>query len=111
MKVSQITNNLIRISGLVPLKFSGIWAPPALGNVHPMLHSSSSALKAKVKYFFEKPIYSGKHNALNLLVQFMNLFRIYVSTDMCVYMQCLYGKGMTEIIQWNKLLLSIKATL
>lgn len=64
MKVSQVTNSLVRISGLVPLKFSGIWAPPALGNVYPMLHISSSALKAKVKYFFQKAIYFGKHNTL-----------------------------------------------
>lgn len=98
MKESQITKSLVRTSDLVPLKFSGIWAPTALGNVYPRLHISSRALQAKVKHFFQKPIYSGKHNTLNLLVQFINLFRIYVSTDMCVYMQCLYGKEITKSI-------------
>lgn len=98
MKVSQITNSSVRTSGLVPLNFSGIWAPTALENVYPMQHISSSALKAKVNFFFffQKPIYSGEHNTLNPLVQFINLFRIYVSTDMCVYIQCLYGREITK---------------
>lgn len=110
MKVSQITNSLIRISGLVPLKFSGIWVPQHWEMCIQCCISHPVLWKPKLNIFLEKPIYSGKHNALNLLVQFMNLFRIYVSTDMCVYMQCLYGKGITKIIQGNKLLLSIKAT-
>lgn len=65
--------------------------------------------KPKLNIFFQKPIYSGKHNTQNLLVQFINLFRIYMSTDICVYMQCLYGKEIRKSIQWNKVLLSIKA--
>lgn len=47
-----------------------------------------------------------------LWISWFNLWTYlgFMCLQMCVYTQCLHGKGITKSIQWNKLLLSIKAT-